>query len=278
MFFIMKILVCIKQVPASSQVTVDTETGVLQRSGHAAKLNPYDEYALETALQIKAHIGGSVTAITMGAAFSADILREAYGFGVDGTILLTDYAFAGADVLATSFALSQAIQAAGPFDLIICGRQTTDGDTAQVGPALAEWLGIPHVSWVSKIVDVDSNKMVVEQDMGHLVADTTMPYPCLITVEKDIFRPRLPSYITLKRTRDYPIKTLTLADLPCTNPGRYGLLGSPTQVERTFPPEAGLPAEALTGTSQEVAGLIYKKIGKLKLLSTKTTLGESAID
>ena len=265
MFFIMRILVCIKQVPSSSQVTVDPETGVLQRSGDDTKLNPYDEYALETALQIKAQTRGTVSAMTMGAAFSADILREAYGFGVDAAILLTDFAFAGADVLATSFALSQAIQVAGPFDLIICGRQTTDGDTAQVGPALAEWLGIPHVSWVSKIVALDSKRIVVEQDMGNLVADTTMSYPCLITVEKDIFRPRLPSYITLKRTRDYPIKTLTLADLPCKDINRYGLIGSPTQVERIFPPEVGPPAEELTGTSEAVAGLIFEKIEQLKL-------------
>ena len=262
----MKTLVCIKQVPSGSQVKVDTKTGVLQRSGDDTKLNPYDEYALETALQIKARTGGRVSAITMGAAFSADILREAYGFGVDEAILLTDFAFAGADVLATSFALSQAIQVSGSFDLIICGRQTTDGDTAQVGPALAEWLGIPHVSWVSKIAEVDSQKIVVEQDMGNLVADTAMSYPCLITVEKDIFRPRLPSYIALKRTRNRPINTLTLADLPCKDPSRYGLLGSPTQVERIFPPEAGAPAEEFTGTSEEVAGLIFKKMEKLRLI------------
>ena len=265
MFFSMRILVCIKQVPSSNQVKVDTKTGVLQRSGDDTKLNPYDEYALETALQIRDQTGGTVSAITMGAAFSVDILREAYGFGVDDAILLTDSTFAGADVLATSFALSQAIQVAGPFDLIICGRQTTDGDTAQVGPALAEWLGIPHVSWVSKIVKVYSKKIVVEQDMGNLVADAAMPYPSLITVERDIVRPRLPSYMMLKRTRDYPIRTLTLADLSCKDPMRYGLIGSPTQVERIFPPETGAPAEELTGTSEEVATLIFEKIGKLKL-------------
>jgi len=253
-------------VPSSSEVKVNPENGVLQRSSKDTKLNPYDEYALETALQIKAQIGGSVTAITMGAPFSADILREAYGFGVDATILLTDPAFAGADVLATSFAISQAIQVVEPFDLIVCGRQTTDGDTAQVGPALAEWLCIPHVSWVSKILDAKCDKITVEQNMGELIADATMHYPCLITVEKDIFRPRLPSYVTLKRTKNYPIKTLGLDDLPCKDVQQYGLLGSPTQVERIFPPEVNAPAETLTGSSEEVATLVYEKLNKLKLL------------
>jgi len=253
-------------VPSSSEVKVNPENGVLQRSSSDTKLNPYDEYALETALQIRTQTSGTVTAITMGAPFSAAILREAYGFGVDEAILLTDPAFAGADVLATSFAISQALQITEPFDLIICGRQTTDGDTAQVGPALAEWLGVPHVSWVSKILDSGHDKIAVEQDMGALVADATMQYPCLITVEKDVFRPRLPSYITLKRTAGHPIRTITLDDLPCKDVKQYGLIGSPTQVERIFPPEAETPAETLTGSSEEVAQQIFEKLNKLKLL------------
>jgi len=254
-------------VPASSQVEVDSETGVLRRSGMDTKLNPYDEYALETALRIREQAGGTVSAITMGAPFSAEILREAYGFGVDAAFLLTDMAFAGADVLATSFALSQAVQVMGDFDIIICGCQTTDGDTAQVGPSLAEWLQIPHVSWVKKILAADNDKLVVEQDMSGLVAEATLPYPCLISVDKDIYRPRLPSYILMKQRRDFPITTLTLNDLSCKDTGHYGLLGSPTQVERIFPPEAGVPAEQFTGTGKEVATQIFEKLGELKLFA-----------
>jgi len=262
----MRILVCIKQVPASSKVKVDPVTGVLLRSGDDTKLNPYDEYALETALQIKSQTGASVTVITMGAPFSESILREAYGFGVDEAVLLTDPVLAGADVLATSFALFQAIQALEPFDLIICGRQTTDGDTAQVGPALAEWLDIPHVSWASKLIEVSQQKIIVEQIMGELVANATMHYPCLITVEKDIFRPRLPSYIKLKNTRSAPIKILNLSDLSCQDKKRYGLLGSPTQVEKMFSPEAETDSEELTGTGEEVATQMFERLTKLKLL------------
>ena len=262
----MNILVCIKQVPASSQVKVDPDTGNLLRSSKDTKLNPYDEYALETALQIRNITGGKVSAITMGAPFSEEILKEAYGFGVDESYLLTDPAFAGADVLATSFALSQAIQLIGPFDLIICGRQTTDGDTAQVGPSLAEHLGIPHVSWVSKIVEVKTDKLVVEQDMGDLSADAAMAYPCLITVEKNIFRPRLPSYLLLKQAKERPIKKLSVSDMPSKDTKRYGLTGSPTQVERIYPPESITEAEIFKGTGEEVANLVFDKLTVLKLL------------
>ena len=262
----MNILVCIKQVPASSQVKVDPDTGVLLRSSKDTKLNPYDEYALETALQIRNKAGGTVSAITMGAPFSEEILKEAYGFGVDKAYLLTDPAFAGADVLATSFALSQAIQVIGAFDLIICGRQTTDGDTAQVGPSLAEHLGIPHVSWASKILEVNHDNIVIEQDMGDLSADAKLPYPCLISVEKNIFRPRLPSYLLLKQSKDRPIRQLTVSDMPVQDIERYGLIGSPTQVERIFPPDSKADTEVFTGTGEEVAAKIFDKLSKLKLL------------
>ena len=262
----MRILVCIKQVPAGSDVKVDSNTGVLMRSSADTKLNPYDEYALETALQIKAQIGANVTAITMGAPFSESILREAYGFGVDEAVLLTDPVFAGADVLATSFALFEAIKTLNPFDLIICGRQTTDGDTAQVGPALAEWLNIPHVSWASKLIKVSSKKISVEQNMGKLTAEASMPYPCLITVEKDIFRPRLPSYIKLMHNKKAPIKFIHFSDLSNQDKKQYGLLGSPTQVEKMFSPESGTDTEELLGTGEEVALQIYERFNNLKLL------------
>ena len=262
----MKILVCIKQVPASSQVNVDPKTGALLRTGNDTKLNPYDEYAIETAMQIKNQTDAHVTVITMGAPFSEAVLREAYAFGADDAVLLTDKHFAGADVLATSFTLSQAIAVLGGFDLIICGKQTTDGDTAQVGPALAEWLGIPHVSWVSKIIEAGKNNIIVRQDMGDLTSDAHMDYPCLITVEKDIFRPRLPSYVLLKKTQTKPIRIITLGDLSAKDKSLYGLLGSPTQVEKIFPPEIDMEAEIFTGTGDEVAEQIANKLEALKLI------------
>ncbi|HEY8500420.1 MAG TPA: electron transfer flavoprotein subunit beta/FixA family protein, partial [Clostridia bacterium] len=176
----MNILVCIKQVPGTNKVEVDEQTGVLKRAGIESKMNPYDLYALETALRIKERVGGTITVLTMGPMQAESIIREAYMMGVDEGYILSDRTFAGADVLATSYTLSQGIKIIGNFDLIICGKQTTDGDTAQVGPAIAEHLDIPHVAWVSKINEVDDRKITVEQDLAESVECVELYYPCLI--------------------------------------------------------------------------------------------------
>lgn len=263
----MQILVCIKQVPSTDKVAVDPYTGVLLRTGLEARLNPYDEYAIETALFISKQTGATVTALTMGTPDSEAVIREAFSFGVNEGYLLTDRRLAGADVLATSYALSQAIRKIGAFDLIICGRQTTDGDTAQVGPALAEQLGIPHVSWVRRIVEVGQSGITAQQDMLSLTANAAMAYPCLITVEKGIFQPRLPSYILMKEAKDRPVIKLNLDDLADKEPSHYGLLGSPTQVERMFPPEMGPPPELYRGSGVDVAVRLFEKLSSLKLIN-----------
>ena len=160
----MKIVVCIKQVPGTSQVEIDPETGVLKRDGAAAKINPYDLYALETAMRLKERCGGTVTAVTMGPPQAEAMMKEAYMMGVDQAYVFTDRTFAGADVLATSYTLAQGITSICDYDIIICGKQTTDGDTAQVGPAMAEYLGIPCAAWVGEIADVDDASVTVGQD------------------------------------------------------------------------------------------------------------------
>ena len=144
----MKIVVCIKQVPASSNVQIDPVTGVLIRDGNNTKMNPYDLYALEVALRIKEQTGATVKTITMGPPPAKDVLEESVWMGCDDGVLITDRKFGGADVVATSYTISQGIRSMGEFDLIICGKQTTDGDTAQVGAEMAEALGIPHVCYV----------------------------------------------------------------------------------------------------------------------------------
>lgn len=149
----MKILVCMKQVPAGTKVDIDPETGAMKRMSGATRTNPYDLFALETALRIREQQGGTVTVLTMGPPQAEEMMRDAYTMGADDAVILSDRKFAGADVLATSYALSQAIQVLGGADLILCGRQTTDGDTAQVGPAIAEHLHMPHAAWVSEIVE-----------------------------------------------------------------------------------------------------------------------------
>lgn len=262
----MNILVCIKQVPGTNKVEVDEKTGVLKRAGIESKMNPYDLYALETALRIKERVGGTITALTMGPPQAESIIREAYMMGVDEGYILSDRAFAGADVLATSYTLSQGIKIIGDFDLIICGKQTTDGDTAQVGPAIAEHLNIPHVAWVSNINNVDDRRIVVEQDLAESVECVELHYPCLITVEKDIVQPRLPSYRRKIETRDKPVKMIIFRDLTDQDENKYGLKGSPTQVEKVFPPESFTERIMFEGHPDELADKCYDTLKRLKFI------------
>ncbi len=259
----MNILVCIKQVPDTNKVEVDPVTGVLKRNGVESKMNPYDLYAIETALRIREQQGGSITVVTMGPGQAAGIIREAFAMGVDRGALISDRKFGGADVLATSYALSQGIRKLGEFDLILCGKQTTDGDTAQVGPEISEWLDIPCVSNVSKLSEITEESLVVEMDMSHDLEIAKIQFPCLLAVDKDIFMPRLPSYVKKQQTKDKEILVLTLNDMEDKDEKNYGLNGSPTQVERIFPPQVNSHRELWKGTSEE---LTDKLVGKLKEL------------
>lgn len=262
----MDIIVCIKQVPGTTNVDIDPETGVLKRDGVDAKMNPYDLYALETAFHIRKQVGGAITVLTMGPLQAESIIREAYMMGGDQGYLLTDRKFAGSDVLATSRTLAQGIQAIGSYDLIICGKQTTDGDTAQVGPAIAEHLGIPHVTWVRAVEEVNDEGMVVEQNMEDSYEVVRLPFPCLISVEKDIFTPRLPSYRRKLATQDWPIHTLSLAELMDSDESHYGLNGSPTQVERIFTPDTFTEQVIWDGTPRENAVCLYDMLAEQKYI------------
>lgn len=262
----MNILVCIKQVPGSNKVEVDEKTGVLKRDGVDSKMNPYDLYALETAIRIKEEQGGTVTAMTMGPNQAQAVIKEAFMMGADKGALISDRKFAGADVLATSYTLSQSVKKLGEFDLLICGKQTTDGDTAQVGPEMAEYLNIPHVANVLKIVEYREDAIVVEMDMPNTIEVVAVKYPCLITVEKDIFQPRLPSYKRKMATLDRPITVLSFKDFEDQDEMKYGLNGSPTQVERIFPPETNDKREMFRGTSAEVVHSASNKLIELKLV------------
>ena len=262
----MNIIVCIKQVPASSKVEVDPVTGVLKRSGVDSKMNPYDLYALETALRLKESEGGVVNVISMGPPQAEQVIREAYAMGADSGVLLSDRRFGGADVLATSYTLAQGIRRIGEFDLILCGKQTTDGDTAQVGPEISEWLKIPSVSNVRRIVRVEEDGVVVEMDMPNDVEITKIKFPCLLTVEKDIYQPRLPSYVRKMKSRDVPVLTLSLKDMEDQDEKHYGLNGSPTQVQRIFPPENDVRQELWKETGPELAIHLCGKLKALKFI------------
>ena len=242
----MNIFVCIKQVPSTNKVQVDEKTGVLKRDGVSSKMNPYDLYALETALRLKEAHGGAVTVGTMGPPQAQAVIREAYMMGADEGYVFSDRRLGGADVLATSYTLSQAIRSVGDFDLILCGKQTTDGDTAQVGPAIAEHLGIPHAAWVSRL-EVEGDGVNAEQQLQDVIETVHMPFPCLVTVEQDIYMPRLPSLKTAREIGDKPIHIQGLDSFLDTDPSHYGLTGSPTQVERIFPPPSDTEHEMWQG-------------------------------
>ena len=260
----MEILVCIKQVPGTSKVEVDEKTGVLKRDGVDSKMNPYDLYALETALRLRKKIGGNVSVITMGPPQATEVVKEAYMMGVDRGALISDRKFAGADVLATAYTISQGIRKMGEFDLILCGKQTTDGDTAEVGPEIAEYLKIPHIANVIKIEEANENEITVEMDMPNTIELNKVSYPCLLTIDKDIFQPRLPSYKKKLETKDREIKTICLNDFEDKNENNYGLNGSATQVERIFPPSVNNDRETWTGSSEEITSKIIGKLKQLK--------------
>lgn len=234
----MKIIVCIKQVPATNRVGIDESTGVLKREGVESKMNPYDLYALETAIRLKEKTGGSVTTVTMGPPQAKSVIKESFILGADKGYIFSDRKFVGSDVLATAYTLSQGIRLLEDFDLIICGKQTTDGDTAQVGPELAEFLGIPHVTWVTKITAITEEAIVVEQDLGNSYGILELPFPSLITVEKEIFQPRLPSYRRKVQTAGKQVNMFAFSNFIDHDDQKYGLNGSATQVERIFPPVA----------------------------------------
>ena len=207
--------------------------------------------------------GGTVTAITMGPPQAQAAIRETFWMGADEGYVLADRRLAGADVLATSYALSQGIAAIGAFDVILCGKQTTDGDTAQVGPALAEHLGLPHAAWVSRLERAEGG-LIAYQELQSAIHAVFLPFPCLVTVEQDIYTPRLPS---LKRKRETAGREVTVMGLDAfadQDEAHYGLNGSPTQVERIFPPPSAPPAERYEG--ETAAEALVERLRALKFL------------
>lgn len=262
----MNITTCIKQVPGTTKVEVDEETGVLKRDGIESKMNPYDLFAIETALRIKKDREATISVLSMGPPQAAEVIKEAYMMGADKGFLLSDRKFAGADVLSTAFTLAQGIEAMGMPDLIICGKQTTDGDTAQVGPEMAEFLNIPHVANVTSIREIKAESIVVDMDMPNSVETVEVAFPCLITVEKGINQPRLPSFKLKQSTKDREIPILTLKDFTEKNKNKYGLKGSPTRVIRIFPPDTQREKVTWQGTGPELADKVYNKLLEEKFI------------
>ena len=262
----MNILVCIKQVPGSNNVEVDPVTGVLKRSGIKSKMNPYDLYALELALSLSESCGGRVRTITMGPPQAAEVIKESVYMGAERGTVLSDRNFAGADVLATAYTVSQGIRKCGGFDLIICGKQTTDGDTAQVGAEVSEYLGIPNVSNVISIDEVKKDSIRVTASLDDKVVTMDVKLPCLISAEGDINTPRLPSYKAKKSISENAVSFISMNELDDKDASHYGLMGSATQVERIFPPEKTKERMTVEGTAEEQSEALFDLICRRKLI------------
>jgi len=247
----MNIIVCIKQVPNTTEVRINPETNTLIRDGVESVINPFDTYAIEEGVRLKEKFGGKVTVVSMGPPQAETALREAISLGCDEAILLTDRRFAGSDTWATSYTLSQAIRKINAFDVVICGKQASDGDTAQVGPGISTHLDIPQVTYVKKIERIDGNIAKVERLMEEGYEIIEIGFPCLLTVVKEINEPRLPSLRGKMKAKKAQIKKWNADDVACNIRG-IGLDGSPTRVVKIFTPPARESGRILEGEIPEV--------------------------
>lgn len=248
----MNIIVCIKQVPETTEVRINPETNTLIRDGVKSIINPFDMYAIEEGVRLKEKFGGKVTILTMGPPQADAALREAISMGADEGVLVSDRAFAGSDTWATSYTLAGAIKKIGAFDLIICGKQASDGDTAQVGPGISTHLDIPQVTYVKKVEEVKEKSMRVERmlEEGYEVIET--PLPALLTVVKEINEPRIPSLKGMMRAKSAKISAWGQKDLNL-DPQQIGLCGSPTQVIKIFTPPQRTGGQIIKGEVPEIA-------------------------
>ncbi len=261
----MEIVVCVKQVPDTTEVKIDPVTNTLIRQGVPSIVNPFDKNAVEAALQLKDTHGGKVTVISMGPPQAKDALKECLAMGADEAILLSDRAFGGADTLATSHTLAAGIKKLGKVDIILCGKQAIDGDTAQVGPEIAEHLDIPQVTYVSKIEAVGGKlKVEREQEEGYEIIEVSTPV--MLTVVKSINIPRNPTVKgTMKANRkEIPVWTVNEVTVEAE---KIGLKGSPTQVRRIFTPTQRTQGEIIQAdTAREAAALLLQKLSDAKIV------------
>lgn len=255
----MKIIVCVKQVPDAKDVRLDPVTNTLAREGVQSIMNPFDQHALEEAVRLKEDHGGEVVVVTMGPPQAEEMLRGAIGCGADQAVLVSDRSFAGADTWATAYTLEHALKKIGNFDLIFCGKQAIDGDTAQVGPGLATRLGIPYLTCVQKVREGSETGLIVERMMDDGYDVVAVDYPALLTVVKDINEPRVPSLKGKMKAKKAEIVMLSAEDIGA-DPACIGLPGSPTKVVNVFPPEARGDRSVLTGTLDEQLDQLVEKL------------------
>lgn len=262
----MNIVVCIKQVPDTTEIKIDPVKNTLIRTGVPSIMNPFDKNALETGLQLKDNYGGKVTVISMGPLQAQAVLREALSMGADEAFLVTDRAFGGSDTYATSYILSQAIKKLGPFDVILGGKQAIDGDTGQTAPSIAEHLNAVRLTYILDL-KVNNDKIIARRQVeeGIEVIETSLPVLCTATKESN-----KPRYATIKRkiaSLKSEIGMITLADLPHADTTKMGLLGSPTKVKKTFTPQRTASGVTIQGSSpSEIAETLLSKLAEAKII------------
>jgi electron transfer flavoprotein beta subunit len=265
----MHIVVCIKQVPDSAQIRVHPVTNTIMRQGVPAIINPYDLVALEEALRLKDLHGGRVTVLCMGPSQADNALRKALSYGADEAILVSDRAFAGSDTLATSYALAAAIRRIErdiPVDLVFAGKQTIDGDTAQVGPGIAKRLGLQLLTYVAKIQELDLARRIItvhrRAEGGVQVLSTALP--CLVTVLEGINEMRFATMDDMFRAARHPLKVWDKAAAGIEDLTKIGLKGSPTVVAKVFAPQARAQKaeriETQSGTPRDLAATLLTKL------------------
>lgn len=260
----MNIVVCIKQVPDSDKVTIDRETNRLNRTGVPSVINPFDENALEMALQLKEKNGGKVTVITMGPPQAQDVLRTALSVGADEAILISDRTFGGADTWATSYTLSLAIKKIAAYDVILFGKQAIDGDTAQVGPGVANFLDLPVIPFVKAIEKTETGfkvKRVTEDGYETWEVDGQAAF----TVLKEANSLRMPSLKGKVNAKKAVIPTWGAAELGAESE-KIGLKGSPTKVNKVFAPPIKMNREMITGSQDEMVRILIHKLKERKVL------------
>ena len=262
----MEIVVCIKQVPDTTEVKIDPVTNTLIRQGVPSIVNPFDKNAVEAALQLKEKHGGKVTVISMGPPQAKDALKECLAMGADAAILISDRAFGGADTLATSYTLAAAIRKLGNVDVIFCGKQAIDGDTAQVGPETAEHLGIAQVTYVSKMaIDGETARVEREHEDGYEIIEVKLPV--LISVIKSAeYEPRFPSVRGTMKANRTEIPVWTAADVQADEQ-KIGLQGSPTKVNKIFsPPHRTQGVVIQADSARECVAELLKKLTEAKIV------------
>lgn len=260
----MRFIVCIKQVPDTAEVRINPETNTLIRDGVPSIINPYDMHAIEAGLYLREKVGGKVTVLTMGPPQAEIALREAISMGVDDAVLLTDRAFAGSDTWATSYTLYKAVNKLG-FDIILCGKQAIDGDTAQVGPEMAELLKIPHISYVKAIESIDEKHITVQRMMDEGFDLVKSSIPVLMTVVKELNTPRLPS-LKGKMAAKKAVITKMNREMIEAEEENVGLKGSPTMVKNIFAPEMKKDRLLFTGSTEEQVNQLLETLRGLKCI------------